>query len=58
MAHGIWPDFIWPIEFMGHMKNLAHLDILLRKSGRATGQAALPIPKPLYFVMNWSSCKL
>ena len=38
--------FIWPIEFMGHMK-VGLFRHIAQKSGRATGQAALPIPTPL-----------
>ena len=43
---GYGPILIWPIEAMGHgpNENMTHFCTLLRKSVRATCQAALPIP--------------
>ena len=45
---------IWPIKAMGHDGNMAHFGPMLRKSWRATGQAALPISTPMSLILTYS----
>ena len=46
MAHRIKPTvYLAHLSYVPH-GNMAHFGPLVRKSGRATGQAALPIPTP------------
>ena len=44
LAHRIWPNVYLAHKSYGPQGNMAHFGPLLRKSGRATGQAAVPNP--------------